>query len=507
MARGAAGEAARDGAMTLAVGILTDLLIGLFVLAQFRFALLILAVRRVRAAPVPPSADLPMVAIQVATYREARILPSLLKSIHALEWPLDRLVVQILDDSSGADAEATQAAIAGNSKPGLAIEYLNRGHRSGYKAGALNHGIAAARGVDFIAYFDADCRPRPQFLLRTTGALAQPDVAAVQARWEFPNALASPLTALQAAAFEYLFRYEYETRSQLGLPAYYLGSAAVWKRQVIEDLGGWKEEPLTAEDVDIGYRAAAAGWRIVWEPDALADDDALEDLLAFRAQQRRWTRAVLQASFDAVPGVRGRKRTPWASLMEWTTIVPHSTILLTLLLGLAMSIGRAGTDRRSHYAEWLLTGLFIAPPAVIALILAVRGYHPGDWRRRVKLLALAGPYAAATMTSFLFGIWDFLSRRKVEFVATPKAGQVAVLKGSPKSWLKAQLPPLAFDWASSALLVAATVSSCLSGDWSRVVPTFILALAYGPNAVLTAWNVRARWAAMSRAAAPSEPGS
>lgn len=481
------------------LGILTSLTIGLFVLTQFRFGVLGLTIRRVAKAAAPAPADLPMVAIQVATYREARVLPSLLRSIHALDWPMERLLVQILDDSAGPDAEATQVAIAENSKPGLKVDYLNRGGRAGYKAGALNFGIAAAREADVIAYFDADCRPRPLFLRRTIGALAQPDVAAVQARWEFPNALASPLTALQAAAFEYMFRYEYEARSRLGLPAYYLGSAAVWKRQVIESLGGWREQPLTAEDVDMGYRASAAGWRIVWEAEALADDDALEDLLAFRAQQRRWTRAVLQASFDAIPEVSRRNRTFLASVMEWSTIVPHATILLTLVLGILMSINAvfAHGDLVEMPVRWLLTGLFFAPPAVVTLVLAMRSFHPEDWGDRTRLLLLAGPFAAATMTSFLFGVWDFLSRRKVEFVATPKAGQVAVLKGNPKLWLQAQLPPLVFDWLASIVFIAGTLCACLSRNWSEIAPILILTLAYVPNAIITTRDICVRWSSIS----------
>ena len=190
--------------------------------------------------------------------------------------------MQVIDDSAGEDAAAAHDVVSQFSGRGVRIDYLNRGNRTGFKAGALNHGLTGARDAEFIAYFDADCRPRREFLSTLLPRFSDDSVAAVQARWEYPNAELTPLTMAQQAAFEYLFRYDYGLRAMLGTPVYYLGSAAVWRRKALEELGVWRTEPLTAEDVDMGYRARAAGWKVLYEPEALADNDAVEEMLAFR---------------------------------------------------------------------------------------------------------------------------------------------------------------------------------------------------------------------------------
>jgi cellulose synthase/poly-beta-1,6-N-acetylglucosamine synthase-like glycosyltransferase len=486
------------------LAIATIALVSVFALAQFRFVVLCLSPRMVKRQESPPigSADLPLVAIQIATYREAAALPALLQSIEALHWPKDRILVHVLDDSPQPEADATRAIVMRYAHAGLHVAYLNRSSRAGYKAGALNYGLAAASPADLIAYFDADCRPRPNFLHRMFAQLQPADVAAVQARWEYPNSLASPLTILQAAAFEYLFRYEYETRAQLGLPAYYLGSAAVWRRQAIQRLGGWRQtEPLTAEDVDMGYRAAAAGWRILYEPEALADDDAVEDILVFRAQQRRWAQAVTQAALDASKNLIRMRRSMLATLIEWSSLLPHATIVLTLLIGLLIALnsllgGQVSTAVAA--AEWVFSLLVLAPPSVLALVLAVRAFHCDDWCARTALLARAGPYGAAVMTSFIFGLSDLVMAAKREFVVTAKAGQTPILKGTRQRWLAAQVPPLLFDLVVASILAAGVVAALQSNRWSAILPTTVLAVAFSLSAWKTGWAFRSHWSKLVR---------
>jgi cellulose synthase/poly-beta-1,6-N-acetylglucosamine synthase-like glycosyltransferase len=469
--------------VTIALIIVSGILGGLFALSQLRFLVLMIVPRR--PPPRPAAGFQPaLVAIQIATYREATTLPSLLEAIAWLEWPREKLLVQVLDDSPAEDAVRIDAVVAEHAGRGLAVSCHRRGSREGFKAGALNHGLLISDGVDFIAYFDADCRPHRRFLHNVMPWFADPKIAAVQARWTYPNAKSSALTALQAAAFEYLFAYDYPVRAGLGLPAYYLGSAAIWRRSVPIALGGWRFVPFTAEDVDMGLRAGIAGWTIAYEPEALAHDDAVEDILAFRAQQRRWAQAVLQAGIDAAPSLPRTLRRPWPTLMEWTSFVPHMLIPLTPLLCACLALWVFLAEPVPGLF-WIFSVLMTVSPATMALALAQRRLHPEDWRARVGLILRGGPYAGATMSSFLFGLADFFNRGRLEFVTTPKAGRIGVIGGLKRKWLRAQLGPLALDLAFVLLYGAAAAEAIRGGIVSALLPLLMMAIIFAASAVQT----------------------
>lgn len=468
--------------MTVLIVVVTGIVGGLFAFCQLRCALVLVAARRDRPAP-PGHANATLVALQIATYREAATLPSLLEAIGRLDWPREHLLVQILDDSDAADAARIDAVVADHAGRGLPVSCHRRGTRTGFKAGALNHGLDIAHPAEFIAYFDADCRPDPQFLRKMMPHFADPEVAAVQARWQFPNARMSALTMLQAAAFECLFAHDLPLRARLGLPAYYFGSAAIWRRPVPVALGGWRFQPFTAEDVDMGLRAGNAGWKIVYEEQVLADDDAVEDLLAFRTQQRRWAQAVLQAGVSAAGSLPRRR--PWATLVDWTSFAPHALIPLTALVTLCLAGWVLSGTPPAPVLFWTLSALMVVSPATLAVILAQRTLHRADWAARVRLLACAGPYLAATMSSFLLGLLDFLRPDKLEFVATPKAGQSGVIGGRRKTWLKAQIGPPMLDASLAALIGAAAIAAVRGGVPGAVLPLSLMGSAFLGSALLT----------------------
>lgn len=456
--------------MTEVVWMVSGIVGALFLISQMRFALLMLVARRVPPVSAGQSGT-PLVAIQVATYREAETIASLLDAIGRLDWPRDRLLVQILDDSPPADAARIDAVVTEHAGRGLPVRCHRRGSREGFKAGALNHGLDVASPAEYIAYFDADCRPDPQFLRKMMPHLADPQVAAVQARWRFPNALASPLTAMQAAAFECLFAYDLPVRANLGLPAYYFGSAAVWRRAVPVALGGWHFKPFTAEDVDMGLRAGNAGWRLAYEAEDLADDDALEDMLAFRTQQRRWAQAVLQAGVSGLRSLPSSVRRPWATLIDWSSFAPHALIPLTVLVTLCLALWVLMQVPPAPALFWGLSALMVASPATLALVVAQRRLHRRDWGARVLLLLRAGPYLAAAMSSFLLGLVDFLRPDKLEFVATPKAGRAGVIDGRTAKWIKAHIAPPILDAGFAFLFGAAAVVA-----WRNAVPSALFSL-------------------------------
>ena len=455
-----------------------------FLLCQIRF-LILMGVSRRTPAPRLPDFGSPPVAVQIASYRESAVLSSLLEAVAHLDWPRDQLSVQVLDDSPPDEAVRINEIVATHASRGLRVSCHRRGTREGFKAGALNHGLKIAGEAKFIAYFDADCRPDAQFLRRVMSHFADQRVAAVQARWRFPNALASPLTALQAAAFEYLFAYDYPVRAQLGLSAYYLGSAAVWRRAVPLSLGGWHFRPFTAEDVDMGLRASNAGWKIAYESEVLAEDDAVEDVLAFRAQQRRWAQAVLRAGLTAVGSLPRSWQRPWSTLMDWTSFGPHALIPLTPLVTACLATWVLWRIPAATGLFWGFTALMVLSPATLALALSQKSLHPRDWGRRVRLLLVAGPFAAATMSSFLCGLQDFLRPGKLEFVATPKAKKTGVIGGEKKTWLRAHVVPVLLDGAFALYFGAASAVAVHDGVISAILPLILMSVVFLISAFLT----------------------
>lgn len=489
------------------MGYVIQLLVAFLAIVQLRFVILGL-VLKLAGDPEPSSpvrsAQIPKIAIQVAAYREAPALPKLLTAIGGLDWPSEFLLIQVLDDSMGQDAKATQAVTEEFAGRGVPVQYLNRHSRDGFKAGALNHGLAFAGDAELIAYFDADCRPRSDFLTRIVPKFSDPHVAAVQGRWEYPNGPSSPLTTLQQAAFEYLFRYEYGIRSRLGSPVYYLGSAAVWRRRALEELGGWKVFPLTAEDVDMGCRAGNNGWKLLYEPGVVADNDAIEEILAFRAQQRRWAFAVSQAGLDASIGVTAAPWGIWARILDLTAFLPHSAIPLTLLIGLLVAIQSILYAELGHLLNvtlWIFTWFVIAPPAVIVIILAMRYFHPQCWRAQVKRLLAAGPVIAAAMTSFIFGLAELARGKRIEFISTPKAGQVAVVSESKQRWLSLLYGPVVFDILSATLLLTGAGFAMSRGALQAAIPTTCVGAAFIASAVQSISAVRKHQSKLSVPAA------
>jgi cellulose synthase/poly-beta-1,6-N-acetylglucosamine synthase-like glycosyltransferase len=445
--------------MTTAVAVL----IALYVLCQLRFGLSITVDWWLRRRPLPAPRALvswPRVTVQLAVYREHHVLRGLIESMIAMDAPRHALAVQVLDDSTGDDAERARAIVEQFKDCGVPVSYVNRGSRKGYKAGALNHGLALV-DTELVAFFDADCKPAPGFLAGTVPFLIDPEVAAVQARFDYPNALSSPLAQLQAAIFEWLFRFEITLQAKLGLPAYYMGTGAVWRSDAIRALGGWREEPFTAEDLDLSYRAGIRGWKVMYQPERLASTTAVEELLAFRMQQRRWARSMLRAGWDNFPDMI---RTPWswgARLFEWSILMTHSAgpVLLAAVLASSVAVF-TGVARSEAWiaAQLVLTASLVASPLMATMALTQRSYHP-DWRRRVWLLACALPESVGLTTSFVFGLADILGLNPGEFITTPKGGQVGVVQGNRYRWLTMHLGPVVLELIAGGIaLVAAAIA-------------------------------------------------
>ncbi len=246
-----------------------------------------------------PGKYLPFVTVQLPFYNERFVAERIIDASACLQWPKDKIEIQVLDDSDDDTCQIIDERARYWSEKGINIHVLRRGERSGFKAGALGYGLTKANG-EFVAIFDADFLPTPEFLIRATPHFSDQRTGMVQARWSFLNAEHSWLTAVQSLLLGQHFSIEHFVRFRRGLFFNFNGTAGVWRRQAIESAGGWQSDTVT-EDLDLSYRAQLKGWRFVYLDDLVVPSELPVTLASFRSQQQRWAKGSIQTAKKILP--------------------------------------------------------------------------------------------------------------------------------------------------------------------------------------------------------------
>ncbi|MEZ4829517.1 MAG: glycosyltransferase family 2 protein [Bacteroidia bacterium] len=245
--------------------------------------------KRNQFSPAPPLAgneNLPFVTVQLPVYNELYVVERLLEAVMAFDYPRDRFEVQLLDDSDDESFEVAARKVAELKAGGLDIQHIRRPDRIGFKAGALAYGLPVARG-EYIAIFDADFLPRPDFLRATLANFTDPNIGVVQARWEHINRNYSIFTEAQAFHLDAHFTIEQFSRDKGGYYINFNGTAGVWRKACIVDAGGWEADTLT-EDLDLSYRAQIRGWKFCYVDQIGAPAELPAEMGAIKSQQYRW---------------------------------------------------------------------------------------------------------------------------------------------------------------------------------------------------------------------------
>ncbi|MEI6438042.1 MAG: glycosyltransferase [Candidatus Omnitrophota bacterium] len=267
----------------------------LTVYALHRYGLIFLWIRHFRRenAAVRPD-EWPLVTVQLPFFNEPAVVSRLVAGALALDYPKERIEFQLLDDSTD-ETSAIAAALAEEARGrGYQVAHLHRTDRSGFKAGALQEGLRTAKG-EFVAVFDADFLPRPEFLKTLIPYFCEADVGVVQATWAHLNCRASLLTRLQEVLTISHFAVDQRARACSGRFFNFNGTCGLWRRDTIADAGGWQGDTL-AEDLDLSYRAQMKGWKFVYVDRVLADAELPADMPTFKKQQERWTRGTVQVA-------------------------------------------------------------------------------------------------------------------------------------------------------------------------------------------------------------------
>jgi len=279
-----------------AVGLLSGAVILVFALAQAWLAFLYWGSKKrpraIQAEPAPWTGELPTVLLQLPIYNEQYVVERLLRCMVEMDYPKDKLSIQLLDDSTDETVDIAAKVIAELKKKGIKIEHVRRPNRVGFKAGALDYGLGLDSS-EFIAIFDADFLPRPDFVKKVVAYFADPNVGMVQTRWEHLNADYSIITRMMAFAIDNHFSVEHGGRQASDSFINFNGTGGMWRRKTIDDAGGWKSDTLT-EDLDLSFRSQIKGWKFIFAENITTPSELPVQMSAVRNQQFRWTKGAAE---------------------------------------------------------------------------------------------------------------------------------------------------------------------------------------------------------------------
>jgi cellulose synthase/poly-beta-1,6-N-acetylglucosamine synthase-like glycosyltransferase len=470
---------------------------------------LVLLCRRHRAKiaavrEVPPLAEheLPVVTIQLPLFNEATVAPRLIEAVAKMDYPQDKLEIQVLDDSTDETQAIARACVQSLRDRGIDAVYLHRVDRTGYKAGALDAGLKVAKG-QFVAIFDADFLPQPEFVRSILGHFRDPKVAMVQTRWGHMNRDASLLTQVQALMLDGHHLVENRARYGAGLLFNFSGTGGMWRREAIASAGGWEHDTLT-EDLDLSYRAQLAGWKFVYREDVVSPSELPEDVSAVRAQQYRWAKGTVQTARKLLKRVFDADLTFGQRVEAFFHMTPHFAypllVMLSVLLLPALVLMPATNALMMVIVD---LPLCVATTGSLAAFYMLAESAQGRPRRgalvRLPMLIALGTGLAPHLTKAVF---EGLQQMAGEFVRTPK-------QGSDKSRYraKANLPML--ETGLALVSFAALVMSVRTGHYFATPFAGLFTIGYAYVALLVAHEQAARRrdaiSSVSPMGTPSEP--
>ncbi len=373
---------------------------------------------RTQVPHAQPLTSFPAAAVQLPIYNEAYVIERLIQSVADLDYPLDRLHIQVLDDSTDETTARIAALLPALLARGVQIAHVRRETRQGFKAGALAYGLTLlSPEVEYVAVLDADFVPPRDFLQRTIAFMVDhSDIGMVQARWGHLNTDDNLLTRGQTLALDGHFVVEQTARNRAGWLMNFNGTGGVWRRQAIVEAGGWRDVTLT-EDLDLSYRAQLVGWHFLYLPELVVPGELPPRIAAYKQQQARWAKGGTQCMKLLIRPIWTH---PHLSLMQRLMATMHVgqylvhplIVLMLLVTPLLLATGR-------------MNSLFLGPLGIVALgpplifIISQRELHP-DWRRR--LLALPALIALGTGTAWsnARAVVSGLLNQHEEFKRTPK---------------------------------------------------------------------------------------
>jgi hypothetical protein len=375
--------------------------------------------KTIQHKPIPDFECKDVVTIQLPLYNELYVVERLIDAVCAIDYPKDKLEIQVLDDSTDETVEVAAKIVEEKKKLGFDISYIHRENRKGYKAGALKEGLAIAKGM-YIAIFDADFIPRKSFLKKTLSFFSDDNVGMVQTRWEHLNSNYSILTKAQALALDGHFVIEQTVRNKAGFFINFNGTGGVWKKECIEDAGNWHSDTLT-EDLDLSYRAQLNGWKFIFLKDFTSPAELPSEINALKAQQFRWTKGAIETAKKILPLV-WKSKIPLRVKLQSTFHLSNNLVFPFILLAAILNVPLIFIKNSgSHEVYFALMSVFVlAFISTFLFYLYSQKDVRSDWRKKIVMfpLFMAGSMGLAVNNSR--AVFEGLMNRKSEFVRTPK---------------------------------------------------------------------------------------
>lgn len=410
--------------------------------------------RRHLPRPIRRYDRLPRVTVQLPMFNEGAVAERIIDAACRLEYPADRLHIQVVDDSTDDSAQLAENRVRDWAARGIDIEYLHRTERTGYKAGALAAATEHARG-ELIAIFDADFIPRPGFLKRTVHYFTDPTVGMVQTRWAHLNRDSSLLTRGQAIFLDGHFVIEHTARNRSGVWMNFNGTAGVWRRQAILSAGGWEHDTLT-EDVDLSYRAQLAGWRFVFLPRVTCPAELPPEINAFKSQQHRWTKGSIQTAVKLLPRLI-KSKASWRVKTEAFFHLTAPMVYLYVTLFALLFYPTIELNLRSIGGQtwWgLLVGFLIfllgTFSAVVFYVASQRVQHRSVWLTILQVPMLMSIGIGIALNNAVACVEALLGHES-PFVRTPKYNVASHDPGEKRAGLKAVIPIPSLKWSMTLI--------------------------------------------------------
>jgi cellulose synthase/poly-beta-1,6-N-acetylglucosamine synthase-like glycosyltransferase len=411
------------------LALLIPYFIVLIVLAAYgahRYWLVYLYYKHKKNKTTDPAAyfeDLPRVTVQLPIFNEQYVVDRLLDAICRLEYPQDKLDIQLLDDSTDETIEVARALVERYAALGHPVSYLHRDNREGYKAGALAEGLKTAQG-EFVAIFDADFVPPADFLLKCIHHFTDPKIGMVQTRWTHINRNYSFLTEVEAILLDGHFVLEHSGRARSGVFFNFNGTAGMWRRTAIDEAGGWEHDTLT-EDTDLSYRAQLKGWKFLYLQDVECPAELPVEMTAFKTQQARWAKGLIQVSKKILPKVFASDAPRHVKVEAWYHLTANLSyplmIVLSVLLLPAMVI--------RFYQGWFQM-LYIDLPLFMASTFSISSFYlvsqkelfPKTWPRAFLYLPFLMALGIGLTITNTRAVLEALVGKQSAFARTPKYG-------------------------------------------------------------------------------------
>ncbi len=443
--------------------------------------------RKQQRQPQSQYTELPKVTVQVPLYNERFVAERIINACASLDYPLDKLHIQIVDDSTDATVDIVDNAVQLHRVQGINIEQVRRANRKGYKSGALHNATTTAQG-EFIAIFDADFVPEPDWLKQSIHYFKDSSIGVVQSRWQHLNANNSPLTSIQTVALDAHFRLEQHIRSSSNMLLNFNGTAGIWRKQAIIDSGGWSDDTLT-EDLDLSYRAQLKGWRLLYLNQLGCEGEIPATMNDFKSQQHRWAKGAVEVLLKLLVEI-------WKSglsrfqKVEATFHLANNLAYLVLLLDILIFLIPAFLIRQ--YLGWQSSFQIDLVLTVIATLGHLTYLAFGQIAKGLSVVAALSKVPRLLLLGIQLtvnnsiAVLEALTGKKTAFIRTPKRGSQNI---STIPWYKVRAPGgVWFEITLGILFTLLIVPATVVESWLSVLLFMLLSIGFISSGVMSYRN-------------------